>query len=145
MSALDSFRELGKTATATTNSSIIPWHNKELNKWAERRFQVAELKYDVRKTESLVSPFVGVITFTLTNTQTELFSERSAAQASIDLDSTVYTFEVELNYAYQDNQWRTTAGRYSMPEDPVPFNLTPANIRNNPDTTPNAALVFWLR
>lgn len=145
-SALDSFRDLVQVSAAATDASSEPYRNKHHDKWAKRKFRVTDLTYDVRKTESLVSPLVGHVTFTLASTQTALFPDKEAAQASSEFDSQGSVYKVELSYAHQDGKWRTTTGRYSVPALlDNSFDLTPTEVRSEPHAIPNAALLFWLR
>ncbi|AYB38217.1 hypothetical protein [Brevibacillus laterosporus] len=64
-----------------------------------------DLAYDVRKTDSLVSPYIGTISFTLNPQSTDIFNTKDEAAKDtnfIDKDSYV---PHRLTYAFQNNNW----------------------------------------
>jgi hypothetical protein len=143
--ASNNFRDQVKAATTATHSSSEPYLNRHHAKWAKRMFQITDLKYDVRKTESLVSPLVGTVMFTLSSTQTQLVADRESAKQSNQYTDSTDVFTVELYYALQDGAWKMTTGRYSSPDLPgTSFELNPEKIRLEPDAIPHAALVPWI-
>lgn len=144
--SVDGFRTLVQSRVEATESSSEPYFNEHHQKWAKRRFRVADLKFDVRKTDSLVSPLLATAKFTVSSAQTQLLPDKEAARASIEYDSKPNLFKIELIYAYQNGEWRMTGGRYAVPEVPnSSFKLTEEKIRTDPKSIPNAALLFWLK
>lgn len=144
--SVDGFRVLIQSRVKATESSSEPYFNENYQKWAKMQFRITDLKFDVRKTDSLVSPLLGSVKFTLSSTQTQLLADKEAARASSEYESKLNIFNIELIYAYQDGQWRMTGGKYAVPEVPNSlFDLTEEKIRADPIPIPNAALLFWLK
>ena len=66
-----------------------------------------DYKVDVRKTESLVSPYVGTVLFKWNERYSDCQDTREKAQAQTDLkhsDSLSYRY----TYAFQDGKWVST-------------------------------------
>lgn len=144
--SVDGFRALVQSRVEATESSSEPYFNEHHQKWAKRRFRVADLKFDVRKTDSLVSPLLASVKFTLSSAQTQLLLDKEEARTNVEYDSKPNLFKIELIYAYQDGHWRMTGGRGSVPEAPnSSFELSEEKIRTEPNSIPNAALLFWLK
>lgn len=78
--------------------------------WAKERFTLdpSSAKFDVEKTSSLVSPFVGTLTFTLVRNLTTF--HETEAEAADDNTFIKNTAAVHKHvFAYQDHQWRPTS------------------------------------
>ncbi len=79
--------------------------------WAKEQFIIDSPKFDVEKTSSLVSPFVGTLTFTLIRRTTAFHSTEDEAAAD-----TVVTYEDRTIhkhvFAYQEDQWQPTSRQY---------------------------------
>jgi hypothetical protein len=59
---------------------------------------------DVRKTDSLVSPYVGVVTFGVTSYYTACHPTREEAEKDGNYPNT-YDFEHRYTFSYQDDKW----------------------------------------
>lgn len=86
------------------------------NLWIKDRFTIdpTSVNFDVQKTSSLVSPFVGTLTFTITITRTSLHPTK--AEAAVDTDCSHET-EVFLHrhvFVYQDSQWRPKSRQHRV-------------------------------
>lgn len=140
------FRDQATATAATTESLSAPYFNQHHSKWSKRKFQIIDLKYDIRKTDSLVSPLVGTVSFTLSSVQTRLVPERDSAQASTEYGDNINFYKVDLMYALQDGQWIMTSGKYIIPDFPASsVQLTAEKIKSEPDSIPNAALIPWTK
>lgn len=88
--------------------------------WAKERFfmNVSTVKYDVEKTSSLVSPFIGTLTFTLTRKLTAFHKTQAEAAA----DSVFIREDIKVHkhvFGYQDNEWRPTNRKYGREGAPL--------------------------
>jgi hypothetical protein len=81
--------------------------------WVKERFTLvpSSVKFDVEKTASLVSPYVGTVTFTMIRQFTAFHPTRTDA-ANDDVftkkDRSIHTHV----FAYQDHQWQPTRRQY---------------------------------
>lgn len=144
-SALGAFSRLIESATTATERHDRPYFNQSHAKWSKRRFEIKDVKYDVRKTDSLVTSIVGSVSFELTTTQTPLFQTREEAQQSSAFDpNSQNSFRVNLNFAHRTGIWSFVNGRYTTPALPeTALEVTPEKIAAEPDAIPFAALSHW--
>ena len=144
-SALGAFGRLIEAATTATERHDRPYFNQSHSKWSKRRFEIRDVKYDVRKTDSLVTSIVGSVSFELTTTQTPLFQTREEAQRSSAFDpNSQNSFRVNLNFAHRTGIWSLVNGRYTTPALPeTALEVTPEKIAAEPDAIPFAALSHW--
>jgi hypothetical protein len=76
--------------------------------WVKMRFEpVGVPNIDVRKTDSLISPYIGVCEFTLARHYTAFHPSREAAQADDQLVNGGET-KHKHTYAFQDGHWVPT-------------------------------------
>jgi hypothetical protein len=81
--------------------------------WAKERFSIdpTSVSFDVEKTSSLVSPFVGTVTFTIIEKESNL--RLTKAEAAVD---TVFTHEDRSfhkhEFVYQEGQWKPTSRQH---------------------------------
>lgn len=115
--------------------------------WAKKRFSVADIKFDVKKTDSLVNPIVGLVTFQLVNEQTGFFPTKEEAEASTEFDpKNLIHYRISLFYSYKDAKWSFSKGSYENLDGlkGSVFDLSEENMRNNPTRIPNIAILYWL-
>lgn len=81
------------------------YYDKEHSYWAVHRLQIADIEYDVQKTNSLVSPYLGIISLTaiLDNSTSNYDSREACSQASSF--KKVRSCTCRISYAFQENQW----------------------------------------
>lgn len=73
--------------------------------WAKEYFEpLPDAGIDVRKTDSLVSPYMGVVEFTLITRYTTFHKTRTEAEADNNFVQTRQT-KHRHTYAYQDGSW----------------------------------------
>ncbi len=85
----------------------------EGRKWGANFYSLSNVEYDVNKTDSLVSPFVGNIIFDH-NTDSKTFIEKTQAESSEvrSLCDYHYTIKYRADYAFQEGRWVNTKLRY---------------------------------
>lgn len=143
------FESLIKTSTSLTNSITPTYFNKHTTSWAKKYFSISNLKYDVRKTDSLVNPIVGIISFNLHVAQSDFYSTKEEADLSTTLNPKFKTIIlVNLTYSFNDKIWLLNNGSYKM-NDPdlskYEYNFTENQIRHNSQEIPYIALINWLQ
>ena len=80
--------------------------------WRKYRSRVVEPSYDVKKTDSMVSPYVAKLLLKTRTTATKELNSKSAAETSndfsgIDALEDLYDFD----YAFQDGKWVLKSAR----------------------------------
>jgi len=147
-SPVDSFRKFLNASVKSTETSPQSYFNVNHQKWANRKYEISDLKFDVKKTDSLVNPVIGTATFTLTTSQTDLFATKDGAETS-----TVYIFgpnseTVTLNFTSDKGVWKMANGFYLHPipysDTPSMITITPEKIAAEPDSELYAAMKYWL-
>lgn len=83
--------------------------------WVNEQFQPAgEPSIDVRRTDSLISPFAGTCEFTLVRSRTDFHSSESDAKSDGSFDHTDST-KHRHSYAYQDGHWVPVSREHFFP------------------------------
>jgi hypothetical protein len=125
------------------------------NKWVKGFSPIVDsVRYDVKKTDSLVTPIVGVINFSiLTQYSPRMNSKEEAASTqAVDAERAVM-YVVVLRYGYRNGSWRFTEGGYDhvwagprMKKLAPGFSLpvTEQQIRKEPDKVPYSVIKPWL-
>lgn len=105
------------------------YYNMHKNGWAKRKMKMLDIEYDVRKTDSLVSPFLGIVTFNAIVEQSEFFPTKIEAEAATSFQPiggpiSGYSEPCRITYAFQDKQWviktRESYSFVSKTWDPAP-------------------------
>lgn len=71
--------------------------------WYRRKIKITDVSYDVRKTDSLVSPFMGEILYTLVTSGRNGPSEKSATEGPDNFEAV--PIKCKAIYAYQSSRW----------------------------------------
>lgn len=111
--ALDSFKTLVRNHVDSYKPSGREHVTKLGGGWAKERFILdpASAKFDVEKTSSLVSPFVGTLTFKLIRRFSAFHStEADAAADAVFTEQDVWVHKHV--FAYQDHQWQPTSRQH---------------------------------
>lgn len=140
---VESFSKFLQKNTKSTNGSIEVYLNGYTNKWAKRMYVVQNIKYDVKKTDSLVNPIIGNAEIILASMQTDLFETKEDAQTNFTFHPPTI-FSVNLNFNIEKGSWRMVNGTYLNLPDTHQFSTSPEEIASEPDTIPAAILKFWL-
>jgi hypothetical protein len=85
------------------------WDGKELKKdgWQKRQTSIKDVKYDVTKTESLVTPLKGVIFFTEHVNLCPGFATKAQAEAYVfSGKEQCLDYQEQLVYQYKDEAWQ---------------------------------------
>ncbi len=143
------FEKMIATAREATNTAAPVYLNKSKQQWAKRRFAAVDVKYDVKKTDSLVNPIIGVVTFLLATGQTDLFATKDEADAAQVFDPRFeHKYKVSMTYTFKGSRWAFSKGSYEWITMTAlrgtVFEFDETKIRAEPNASPNAALGLWL-
>jgi hypothetical protein len=111
--ALDSFRSLVRHHVDSYKPNGREHVTKLGGGWAKEQFSPdpASVKFDVEKTSSLVSPFIGTLTFTLTRNLSDFhLTETEAAADTVFIKRD--TSSHKHVFAYQDHEWQPTSRQH---------------------------------
>lgn len=151
--AVATFEALIKRASSQSAVSGDVYLEKTTSKWRKSTVRITDVLYDVRKTDSLVSPLVGHVAFTLTAETSELADTKDLAQtAKPDAKSLPRRYQVRLTYGWQNGVWKFSRGdvefRLVHPlfanDPPLRQEISLAAYEKEPNTTLYAALRGWL-
>jgi hypothetical protein len=82
------------------------FYNKRIERWVKRTsWPVGDIKYDVKRTESLVSPYVGNLTFTVLLAHDSADSELAANSLQVTQSESLSKTTININFAYQSSAW----------------------------------------
>ena len=145
------FEKLMLEAKIATNTSTPVYLNRNCQKWAKRRFSGTDIKYDVKKTDSLANPIIGLVTFQLVIEQTDLYPTKEEAEASSTFKEIPILFRISLTYSYKDNTWSFLKGSDEneslsgwLKGEIFFYDLSEEGIRDEPTAIPNVAILYWL-
>ena len=150
--SVQKFERFLNDARDATNSGTVVYFNKYHQAWTKRRHTVGDIKYDVKKTDSLVNPVLGFVTLSLVTEQTEFFpTKEEAANASAFIPAGKTLYRISLTYFYKENnKWLFSQGKYEMllPAPPtgrgITSEVTEQEIQKDPTALPMSALMYWL-
>ena len=101
---LKSFKSVFEAVIPRANSVSDEIREVDKSTWLKIRNRYADATYDVKKTDSLVSPFTAKITCTRTHFRTNEYATEAEAKAAMDLD-VVDADSHEFNYALREGAW----------------------------------------
>ena len=85
--------------------------------WVKKEYNVIASSYDIQKTNSVVSPYVGICKFTLQRSYSDFFDTKEAALQADNLTQQDSREHIH-KYSYQDNRWiiteRNNVGSYGL-------------------------------
>jgi hypothetical protein len=82
--------------------------------WVKRAIVLSDMKYDVKKTDSLVSPYTAPVSFKLSTIQSEVFATKTAAEkAAIKPAPSESWLSCRADFVFQDNRWVAKSGEWS--------------------------------
>lgn len=112
------FEAFVSAAAARSAQTRVVYFNPRFKGWAKAWYEIGTQRIDVRKTDSLLTPVLGVVEFSMVPRQTAFAASRAAAE---DLDRPIpqpgRARAVTLRYAYRDGAWRFLDGSYAIGPD----------------------------
>lgn len=111
--------------------------------WSQKGESAAEVKYDVKKTDSLVSPYTAFVDFRDIEAIGQAPDEAGARALNIPENATLLTQRHwTIRYAYQDNKWsvQDVAFAFAMPQANLAESApTPMKFKDLVDSRASAA------
>jgi hypothetical protein len=137
-----SFEQIVTRGKGAVDQSTLVLFNKGKSTWHKRKYTISNIKYDVKKTDSLVSPIVALVTFDLAVEHSVPFQTKEEADAVTDYTEFKMTNGVTLNYALTSGVWVFKGGMYdlTLSNEKMPSftgAITPGKLK--PETEP----VHW--
>lgn len=101
--------ELFKTLVADKQEAVATfttvWQNSALKGWARIKFDFLNPAYDVKKTDSLVSPYAGILSFESYLHSSPGLPRREDAEAFVAWGPTGSPRPYRAQYVFQDAEW----------------------------------------
>jgi hypothetical protein len=86
-------------------------HSKN-GKWAKQYYSLGQVKFDVWRTDSLVSPAMGLVNFPIEVTQSEFLDTQAEAEQSSSLSKLKVTYFMTGKYLLDDGAWHVDRFSY---------------------------------
>lgn len=113
--ALETFRAIAKECNSIYFAGKAPRiHNRGSDGlWRKVAKEGIDVRFDVKRSDSLVSPFSGVIAVSSVTLVSGPQATEDAASEVVDLQKTTSSFD-ELRYVYRDGAWVSVGRSYTM-------------------------------
>lgn len=147
--AVKSFHDFVSSASEPKEWATIR-QNARTQKWFKARFTTSDVKYDVRKTDSLVTPITGIVSFLLSVRQSDAFESKDDAERALVSSARGLDFRIEGKYHVVDDDWRVSELRtidIGPGSREVPVVLTEAGdeLRSKKESNQFNMLERWIR
>jgi hypothetical protein len=145
------FKRLVASASEPKEWSQVRQHSKT-GKWSKQYYSVGQVKFDVKKTDSLVSPAMGIVAFPVEVRQSEFFDTEQEAQGSTALSKLRMTFFYSGKYLLDGANWQVDRFSYNAsfgdnPPDPTTATLPREKLIADRDAGTGEAQILakWIR
>jgi hypothetical protein len=98
------FKSIVSSAADPKEWSTVFQHSKT-GKWAKQYYFLGQVKFDVKKTDSLLNPVIGIVNFPLEVSQSEFFDARQEAEQSTALSKLRMTYYLTGKYLFDGGTW----------------------------------------
>jgi hypothetical protein len=149
--SVDEFRAFVKDASTPEAWTHVRQHSKT-GKWNKQYFKRGPVKYDVVKTDSLVSPAKGLAEFSVEVRQSEGFDTQEEATVSESLSPLRMTYLFKNDYSLVDGAWALAQISYrtafaDRAPDPTVFTATRDSVLQKAGDGAGLALLLgkWVR
>jgi len=100
------FQELVATASEPKEWTRV-YLNSKTQKWAKQYYSMSAVTYDVKKTDSLVTPVIGLTQFKISVRQSDLFDSQEDANATDSVSANPgLQYRVAGTYHLTETAWR---------------------------------------
>lgn len=101
-----SFEQIIKSGYNKVNGKESVIFIEKSSSFLKRKYTINSLKYDVKRTDSLISPVIAVATFNLAIENSQRYQTKEEADSAQDGENKViFNFSLILNYAFQSGSW----------------------------------------
>lgn len=125
------------------------YQNSHSQKWAKQYFTIGEVRYDVRKTESMLNPMIGEVSFPVVIEQSPLFASIEEAEQSTNREPTfTMPYQVEMTYHVNGGVWGFHEMRYQTADRTSPlrgtkFTMDRAKLDSQKSKAIGSAVYHW--
>ena len=98
------FQTLVKTASST-KEWIRPFQIPTTQQWVKHKVTSGEVRYDVKKTDSMVNPLVGIVSFPVLILVSPPAATEQEAMEAPDSAMRPGTYDVDITYHVDGEQW----------------------------------------
>lgn len=126
------------------------FQNPKTGKWTKRYYFLGEVKYDVKKTDSLVSPIVGLVSFPVKAKFSPQFeTEDEASNSTGAYIPLSLSYSVEGQYSANNSAWKLDQFRYkdTAPDSALrgkEYSMDEAKLMDQRNATISSALLRFL-
>jgi hypothetical protein len=107
------FKALVASASTSTEASNVHQDSKS-QRWTKQLYTPGEVKYDVKKTDSLISPIKGIVTFPVTIRTAGPFDTKEQADSSTAFSGRKMTAFITGEYNLVDGAWQLNNFSYQV-------------------------------
>lgn len=105
------FEKFVLAANSEVDGSESVYFDKTISKWFKCYVRLVDLRYDVKKTDSLLTPMWGIVRFLARFSISQPFdSEQEALAGSVTPWLRRPEYRIELNYGFKDGRWSLRNG-----------------------------------
>lgn len=98
-------------AAYAARPSVETVYSAAAKSWVKRVHAPAKITYDVKKTDSLVSPFAAYIETTEVSAAERAADEAAAKLLDVNLNGYIFRFTTTMTFAYREGRWTMTGAR----------------------------------
>lgn len=110
-SVLKAFEEIVRECESSFQSRVSVFHQQRLSRWLKREIANPAITFDVKRSDSLVSPFVATLTARYQVLAGGAPTKEEAELLKLDESGGVEARAEVLNYAYQSGAWKAISAR----------------------------------
>lgn len=128
----------------TKESSVLYLEHK--GAWRKVYWSIRDVKYDVKKTDSLINPVIGSVSFVMSGVGSAFYASEGEAKASSDTDGQDIVRFFDIDYQFDGKKWTAVSAKFDFNIDRV-GRRTVAYERSDgprPDTAETRLINRWL-
>jgi len=108
---LKTFEEIVRNCEAGFGDAVNVFHQQRLSRWLKREIVEPKIAFDVKRSDSLVSPFTATLNASYRVLSGGAPTKEEADTLRLDNSGSVETRAEVLRYAYQGGVWKTVSAR----------------------------------
>ena len=106
---LSSFSAIAAKCSAAFSRGPYIYEQAQHSRWGKQVFSNVEIKYDVQRTNSLVSPHTGQIIMRYIAAVVTAPTEVEVSALDVDVEGRALSQSGTINFALQDGRWKTVS------------------------------------
>jgi len=109
--AVASFKSMIDAASKTTFVSDVFFNQKD-NGWSKAYVRISDVKYDIKKTDSVINPMVGEVSLLAMQKVSAVYASKEEAQRSEDTRDVTLAQQFYITYQLDSGKWRAASAKY---------------------------------